>query len=61
MRFKAQIESEFNLGLLNAYNPMYFNRNISESKDGNKSEWSYLSCVTNGEFHFSILSAVERT
>ena len=32
---------------------MYFDRNISENKDGKKNEGSYLSCVTNGEFYFS--------
>ena len=40
------------LGLLNAYNPMYFDRNISQNKDGKKNEGSYLSCVRNGEFYF---------
>ena len=44
---------KFHLGLLNAYNPMYYDRNISENKDGKKSQGSYLSCVTNGEFYFS--------
>ena len=34
--FKGQIVSKFDLGLLNAYNPMYFDRNISENKDGKK-------------------------
>ena len=29
--FKGQIP-KFDLGLLNAYNPMYFYRNISENK-----------------------------
>ena len=39
--------AQSNLGLLlNAYKPMYFGRNINEK--GN-----YLSCVMNGEFHFS--------
>ena len=32
---------------------MYFDSNISENKDGKKSEGSYLSCVTNGEFYFN--------
>ena len=32
---------------------MYFDRNISEYKYGKKSEGSYLSCVTNGEFYFN--------
>ena len=50
--FKDQIVSKFDLGLLNAYKPMYFTRKISENKDGKKSEGSYLSCVTNGEFYF---------
>ena len=31
---KGQIVSKFDLGLLNAYNPMYFDRNISENKYG---------------------------
>ena len=31
---------------------MYFDRNISENKDGKKNEGSYLSCVANGEFYF---------
>ena len=34
--FKGQIVSKFDLGLLNAYKPMYFNRKISENKDGKK-------------------------
>ena len=38
--------SKFDLGLLNAYNPMHFDRNIGENKDGKKNEGSYLSCVT---------------
>ena len=42
---------KFHLGLLNAYNPMYYDRNISENKDGKKSEGSCLFCVTNGEFY----------
>ena len=33
---------------------MYFYRNIIENKDGKKSEGSYLSCVRNGEFYFSL-------
>ena len=32
---------------------MYFERNISENKDGKKNEGSYLSCVRNGEFYFN--------
>ena len=44
---KGQIVSKFDLGLFNAYKPMYFDRNISE-------KGIYLSCVTNGEFHFRI-------
>ena len=31
-----------------------FDRNISENKDGKKNEGSYLCCVTNGEFYFSL-------
>ena len=31
---------------------MYFDRNISENKDGKKNEGSYLSCVMNVEFYF---------
>ena len=50
--FKDQIVSKFDLGLLNAYNPMYFDRNISENKNSKINEGSYLSCVTNGEFYF---------
>ena len=53
--FKGQIVSKFDLGLLNAYNPMYFDRNISENKDGKITEVSYLSCVRNGEFYFSLI------
>ena len=34
---------------------MHFDRNISENKNGKKNEGSYLSCVTNGEFYFSIV------
>ena len=34
--FKGQIVSKFDLGLLNACNLMYFDRNISENKDGKK-------------------------
>ena len=45
--FKGQIVSKFDLGLPNAYKPMYFDRNISE-------KGSYLPCVRNGEFHFSM-------
>jgi hypothetical protein len=33
---------------------MYFDSNISENKYGKKNEGSYLSCVTNGEFYFSL-------
>ena len=40
---------------------MYFDRNISESKDGKKNEDRYLSCVTNGEFYFGGNSATEFT
>ena len=40
--FKGQIVSKFDLGLLNAYNSMYFDRNISENKDGKKNEGSSL-------------------
>ena len=43
--------------MLYAYNPMYFDRNISENKDGKKKEGSYLSCVTNDEFYFTSTSA----
>ena len=32
--------------------PMNFDRNISENKDGKKNEGSYLPCVTNNEFYF---------
>ena len=52
--FKGQIVSKFDLGLLNAYKPMYFDRNICENKDGKTNKGSYWSCVTNSEFHFSI-------
>ena len=38
--------------LLNAYKPMYFD--ISENKEEKKfREAVILTCVTNGEFHFS--------
>ena len=33
---------------------MYFDRNISENKDGKKKGVSYLSCVANGEFYVRI-------
>ena len=33
-KFKGQIVSKFDLGLFNAYNPIHFDRNISENKDG---------------------------
>ena len=45
--------SKFDIGLLNAYNPLYFDRNISENKDCKKEKGSYLSGVTNGELYFS--------
>ena len=32
---------------------MYFDRNISENKEGKTNEGSYLSCVMNSEFYFS--------
>ena len=32
------------------YNPMYFDTNISENKNGKKNEGSYLSFVINGFF-----------
>ena len=44
---KGQIVSKFDLGLLNAYKSMYFDRNIIE-------KGSYLSSVTNDEFHFKV-------
>ena len=44
--------SKFDLGLLNAYNPVYFDRNISESKEN-------LSCVTNGELYFNTKIALQ--
>ena len=44
--FKGKIVFKFDLGLLNAYNSMYFDRNISE-------KGRYLSCVTNCEFFSS--------
>ena len=34
--FKGQIVSKFDLGLLNAYNHMYFDRYISNNKNGKK-------------------------
>ena len=37
--------------LPNAYKSV-FDTNISENKDGKKTEGSYLSCVTNREFYF---------
>ena len=40
----VQIVSKLDQGLLNAYKPRYFDKNISEKGD-------YLSCVTNDEFH----------
>ena len=47
--------------MLYAYNPMYFDRNISENKVGKKNEGSYLSCVMNCELYFSNLILVKRT
>jgi hypothetical protein len=52
--FFYQIVWKFDLGLLNADNPMYLDINISEDKDGKKIESSSLSCVTKGEFYFNI-------
>ena len=43
--FKGQIVYKFDLGLLNAYNSMYFDGNI-------ENKGSDLSCVTDGEFFF---------
>ena len=43
--FKGQIASKFDLGLHNAYNPMYFDRNIIENKELHAfcsyKKWSY--------------------
>ena len=44
--------SKFDPGLLNAYNPMYFDRNVSEDKDGKKMTAVICLCVTNIEFYF---------
>ena len=42
---------------MHTINPMYFDRNISENKDGKKMRAVHnLSCVTNGEFHFNIIN-----
>ena len=38
--------SKFDLGLLNAYNPMYFDRNIIENKYGKK-KWGELFVLCN--------------
>ena len=38
---------------------MYFSRKISENKDGKKNEGSYLSCVTNDEFYFSMTDDID--
>ena len=43
---------KFDLGLLNAFNPMYFDRNISENKDGKKMR-AVICRVANSEFYFS--------
>ena len=53
---KGQIVSKFDLGLLNARNTIYFDRNITENKEWQKNEGSHLSCVTNCEFIFSNVS-----
>ena len=52
---KSQIVSKFDLGLLIAYNLIYFDRNISENKDGKKNEGSYLSFVTNSLIYFKAI------
>jgi len=40
--FKGQIVSKFDLGLLNAYKPMYFGRNINGNRDVKFLECDYL-------------------
>ena len=40
---------------------MYFDRNISENKQGKQNENSYLSCVRNGEFYFDTPAGVSRS
>jgi hypothetical protein len=49
---KSQIVSKFYLGLLNAYNFMYFDRNISENKDGKKMRAVICLGLYKGEFYF---------
>ena len=34
---KVNLKVRWSIGLLNIYKPMYFDRNISENKDGKKS------------------------
>ena len=45
--------SKIDLGLLDAYKLMYFDRNINGNKDGKILRAINESCVTLGEFHFS--------
>ena len=35
-KFNGQILSKFDISLFNAYNPIYFYRNISENRNGKK-------------------------
>ena len=52
--FKGQIVSKLDLGLLNAYKLMYFDRNINRNKDEKNLGAIIKSSVTLGELHFSI-------
>ena len=54
----SKVRYSFDLGLLIAYNLMCFEKNVSENKDGKTNEDSYLSCVTNGEFYFTVFNSV---
>ena len=45
--------SKFDLGLLNAYKLIYFDRNINGNKDGKKLRAINESCITRAEFPFS--------
>ena len=48
--FKDQIVSIFELGLLNTYKLMYFDRNINEIRMAIKMRAINESCVTLGEY-----------
>ena len=45
--------SKIDLGLLDAYKLMYFDRNINGNNDDKNLDCDYCVCVTQREFHFS--------